>query len=163
VRLEDGVLWIRHPALASGYANLPRESSEQFRDGWFCTRDLFVRDAEGYYVHKGRSDELVKIAGQWVQPAELEQAAALEPAIVEAACVSVPDADGLERLALFVTACGDPAAALQAASAACARALPQHKRPKWVRAVAELPRTASGKVQRYKLRALLARELAGKD
>jgi benzoate-CoA ligase len=163
VRLEDAILWIRHPALASGYANLPRETSEQFREGWFCTRDLFVRDAEGYYVHKGRSDELVKIAGQWVQPAELEQAAALEPAVAEVACVSVPDADGLERLALFVTACGDPAAALQAASAACARALPQHKRPKWVRAVAELPRTASGKVQRYKLREILARELAGGD
>ena len=160
---EPGVLWIRHPAQASGYENLPRESAEQFRDGWFCTRDLFVRDATGHYVHQGRSDELVKIAGQWVQPGELEQAVALEPAIAEAACVPVADADGLERLALFVAARGDAGEALRAASAACERALPLHKRPKWLRAVAELPRTATGKVQRYKLREILARELAPKD
>jgi acyl-CoA synthetase (AMP-forming)/AMP-acid ligase II len=75
----------------------------------------------------------------------------------------VPDADGLERLALFVTANGDPAAAQRAAMEACERALPRHKRPKWVRAVDELPRTATGKVQRFKLREILARELAGKD
>jgi 3-hydroxybenzoate/4-hydroxybenzoate---CoA ligase len=160
---EPGVLWIRHPAQASGYANLPRESAEQFRDGWFCTRDLFMRDAAGYYIHHGRSDELVKIAGQWVQPGELEQAVALEPTIAEAACVPLADADGLERLALFVAATGDAGEALRAASAACERALPLHKRPKWLRAVAELPRTATGKVQRYKLREILARELAAKD
>jgi acyl-coenzyme A synthetase/AMP-(fatty) acid ligase len=160
---EPGVLWIRHPAQASGYANLPRESAEQFRDGWFCTRDLFLRDAAGHYMHQGRTDELVKIAGQWVQPGELEQAVALEPAIAEAACVPVADADGLERLALFVAARSDADEALRAARAACERALPLHKRPKWLRAVAELPRTATGKVQRYKLREILARELAPKD
>ena len=160
---EPGVLWIRHPALASGYANLPRESAEQFRDGWFCTRDLFLRDQAGHYVHQGRTDELVKIAGQWVQPGELEQAVALEPAIAEAACVPVADADGLERLALFVTARADSEEALRAARAACERALPPHKRPKWLRAVPELPRTATGKVQRYKLREILARELAPRD
>jgi benzoate-CoA ligase len=164
VRLDrQGVLWVKHPAQASGYANLPEQTREQFRDGWFCSRDVFVRDADGFFVHQGRSDELVKIAGQWVQPGELEAAAALEPAIVEAACVLVPDADGLERLALFVTARGDTAEALRAAAEACERRLPRHKRPKWVRAVAELPRTATGKVQRYKLREILTRELARKD
>ncbi|HEX6268436.1 MAG TPA: AMP-binding protein, partial [Burkholderiales bacterium] len=160
---EPGVLWLRHPAQASGYANLPEQTRQQFTDGWFCTRDLFVRDAQGYYVHQGRSDELLKVAGQWVQPGELEEVAGLEAAVAEAACVPVPDADGLERLALFVTANGDPAAAQRAAVEACERALPRHKRPKWVRAVDELPRTATGKVQRFKLREILERELAGKD
>jgi 3-hydroxybenzoate/4-hydroxybenzoate---CoA ligase len=160
---EPGVLWIRHPALASGYANRPQESAEQFCDGWFCTRDLFVRDGAGHYVHQGRTDELVKIAGQWVQPGELEQVVALEPSIAEAACVPVADADGLERLALFVAARADATEALRAARAACERALPPHKRPKWLRAVPELPRTATGKVQRYKLREILARELTSKD
>jgi len=75
----------------------------------------------------------------------------------------VPDADGLDRLALFVTARGDAAEALRAAAQACELRLPRHKRPTWVRAVAELPRTATGKVQRYKLREILARELARKD
>jgi benzoate-CoA ligase len=159
---DPGVLWVRHPAQASGYANLPEQTSEQFRDGWFCSRDLFVQDAEGYYIHQGRSDELIKVAGQWVQPGELEEAAARESAVLEAACVPVQDADGLERLALFVTPRGDAAAAQLAALEACERALPRHKRPKWVRAVEELPRTATGKVQRYKLREILERELSGK-
>jgi benzoate-CoA ligase len=160
---DPGVLWVRHPAQASGYANLPEQTREQFRDGWFCSRDLFVRDAAGYYIHQGRSDELIKVAGQWVQPAELEEAAARDPAVAEAACVPVHDADGLERLALFVTPRGDAAAAQRAAAEACERALPRHKRPKWVRAVDELPRTATGKVQRYKLREILERELSGKS
>jgi 3-hydroxybenzoate/4-hydroxybenzoate---CoA ligase len=160
---DPGVLWIKHPAQATSYANLPQESRAQFRDGWFCSRDLFVRDSEGYYVHQGRSDEFVKIAGQWVQPGELEEVAALEAAVAEAACVPVPDADGLERLALFVTARADPAAAQRAALEACERLLPRHKRPKWVRAVDELPRTATGKVQRFKLREILERELGAKD
>ena len=74
----------------------------------------------------------------------------------------VPDADGLARLALFVTPTGDAVAAQRAALEACG-CLPRHKRPKWVRAVTELPRTATGKVQRFKLREILERELAGKD
>ena len=160
---EPGVLWVRHPAQARGYANLPEQTRAQFHDGWFCTRDVFVRDAEGYYIHQGRSDELVKIAGQWVQPAELEEAAGTEAAVGEAACVAVADADGLERLALFVTARRGAAAAEHAAMQACERLLPRFKRPKWVRAVDELPRTATGKVQRFKLREILERELSGKE
>src|SRR6185503_19660378 len=155
---NPGVLWLRHPALASGYINLPRETGEQFRDGWFCTRDIFAVDAQGFYVHQGRTDELVKIAGQRVWPGEIEAAAAGEASVAEAVCVPVPDRDGLERLALFVTARGDVQAALRAAAQACERSLPRHKRPKWLRVVAELPRTATGKVQRYRLREILERE-----
>lgn len=160
---EPGVLWLRHPALASGYVNRPEQTRAQFEDGWFCTQDLFARDAEGFYIHQGRADELVKIAGQWVQPGELEEAAAADPLVAEAACVTVVDAEGFERLALFVAARGDEARACEAASRACEASLPRFKRPKWIRSVAELPRTATGKVQRYKLRELLQRELAGKS
>jgi benzoate-CoA ligase len=156
---EAADLWLRHPALALGYANLPQQTAAQFRDGWFCTRDLFVKDAEGFFSHQGRTDELVKIAGQWVQPGELEEAVAGDPAIAEAACVQVTDAEGFERLALFVATRGDAAQALAAAGQACERKLPRYKRPKWIRSVAELPRTATGKVQRFKLRELIEREL----
>jgi benzoate-CoA ligase len=154
-----GELWVRHPALALGYANRPEQTAAQFRDGWFCTRDLFVRDAEGFFSHQGRSDELVKIAGQWVQPGELEEAVAGDPAITEVACVQVTDGEGFERLALFVTTRGEAAHALAAAGRVCEEKLPRFKRPKWIRAVPELPRTATGKVQRFKLRELLEREL----
>ena len=159
---ESGELWLRHPALAQGYANRAGQTAAQFRAGWFCTRDLFTRDAAGFFAHQGRSDDLVKIAGQWVQPGELEDAVAGNATIAEAACVQVTDAEGSERLALFVTAAGDPALAVAAAGEACERKLPRFKRPKWIRTVTELPRTASGKVQRYKLRELLEEELRAK-
>jgi benzoate-CoA ligase len=158
---ESAELWLRHPALALGYANRPEQTAAQFRDGWFCTRDLFVRDADGFLSHQGRSDELVKVAGQWVQPSELEAAVAGVPAIAEVACVQVTDSDGFERLALFVAARGDAARVVAEAGMACEQKLPRFKRPKWIRAVAELPRTATGKVQRFKLRELLEGELAG--
>jgi benzoate-CoA ligase len=160
---EPGVLWIRHPALSLGYANLPERTAAQFRDGWFCTQDFFVRDAEGFFAHQGRADELLKIAGQWVQPTELEEAVAGEPLVAEAACVAVPDEDRFERLALFITARGEAAAAVAAAGRACERKLPTHKRPKWIVPVAEIPRTPTGKVQRFKLRELFAGGAARKD
>ncbi|HTQ77827.1 MAG TPA: AMP-binding protein [Burkholderiales bacterium] len=155
---EVAVLWLRHPALALGYANRPEQTAAQFQDGWFCTRDLFTRDAEGYFLHQGRSDELLKVAGQWVRPGELEEAVAAEGAVAEAACVQVTDGDGFERLALFVAARGAEPEAVAAAGRAC-EGLPRHKRPKWIRALPELPRTATGKVQRFKLRELLEKEL----
>ncbi|HXZ53528.1 MAG TPA: AMP-binding protein [Burkholderiales bacterium] len=156
---EPGVLWLRHPALALGYANRKELTREQFRDGWFCTKDVFVRDAEGFYTHQGRADELVKVAGQWVNPGELEEAVLGEPSIAEAVCVLVPDADGFDRLALFVAPTRKAEAAVEAAARACEAKLPRHKRPKWIRAAQDLPRTATGKIQRFKLREILQREL----
>jgi benzoate-CoA ligase len=155
---EPALLWVRHPALALGYANRPEQTEAQFRDGWFCTGDMFVQDAAGGFTHQGRADELVKIAGQWVQPRELEEAAAHAPAVAEAACVPVTDAGGFERLALFVVARADPQEAIAAAGRACEERLPRFKRPHWIRAVRELPRTATGKVQRFRLRELLEQE-----
>jgi benzoate-CoA ligase len=156
---ESAELWVRHPGLAIGYANRPEQTAAQFRDGWFGTRDLFVRDADGFFAHQGRADELVKVAGQWVQPAELEEAVTSEPGIAEAACVQVTDSEGFERLALFVAARGGQAEAVAAAGRICEEKLPRFKRPKWIRAVEELPRTATGKIQRFKLRELLEQEL----
>lgn len=158
---EPGVLWIQHPALAVEYANRPDATGEQFVDGWFCSRDVFVRDADGFFTHQGRSDEFIKVAGQWVQPGELEEVVLGSEAILEAACVPVVDADGFERLALFVAPRGDAATATGVAASACEEKLPRHKRPKWIRPVAELPRTATGKIQRFKLREMLEREIRG--
>ena len=150
-----GVLWLRHPSLALGYKSAEM-TARAFRDGWFCTGDLFTRDADGFWSHQGRADELYRIAGQWVKPAELEETVLADRRIREAACVVVPDADGLDRLALFVVGADD-----RAVEVALARLgeLPRHARPKWVRAVTELPRTATGKVQRFRLREQLVAEL----
>ena len=155
---EPGILWIKHPTLTTGYNNMATDHPS-FREGWFCTNDRFVRDAEGFFWHQGRADELLKVAGQWVKPGEIEQAALSSGAAREAACVVVPDTDGFERLALFVVPTDASGSALATTTAAIAAQLPRHSQPKWIREVAELPRTATGKVQRYRLREALIAEL----
>jgi len=154
---EPGIMWIKHPSLALGYHN-PEATAKAFRDGWFCTGDLFVRDPEGFYYHQGRADELLRIAGQWVKPGEVEEAVLADGRLREAACVVVPDRDGFDRLALFVVA-AQPGDGTVVAQARCDEKLPQYSRPKWVREVGELPRTPTGKIQRFRLRELLVAEL----
>jgi 3-hydroxybenzoate/4-hydroxybenzoate---CoA ligase len=158
-RLDNGVLWVRHTACALGYANLPQDTAARFKDGWFCSNDVFSVDARGFFSHQGRADEMLKVAGQWVRPTELEQALAGEPAIAEAACVRVADPQGFDRLALFVTSARPADEARRVAVLACEQALPGFKRPHWVRVVDALPRTATGKVQHFRLRELIEREL----
>jgi benzoate-CoA ligase len=150
---EPGVLWLRHPSLALRYTD-DDATARAFRDGWFCTGDLFTRDADGYWTHEGRADDLLRVAGQWVKPAEVEETVLGDPAVRDAACVIVTDADGFERLALCVVPAhaGDDAAA--AARARCEARLPQYARPRWIRTLPDLPRTATGKVQRFRLREL---------
>lgn len=160
---ETGVLWLRHPALALGYTDAAA-TQRAFQDGWFCTNDLFSVDADGYFFHQGRADELLRVAGQWVKPGEVEEAVLGTDAIREATCVVVPDTDGFERLALFIVPGSiDAAAAIDHARQACAAKLPRHSQPKWIRAVAELPRTPTGKVQRFVLREALRREFSARN
>jgi benzoate-CoA ligase len=153
---EPGVLWVRHPALALRY-NDPQKTADCFFEGWFCTNDQFHFDADGFWFHEGRADELFKVAGQWVKPQEVEDAV-LGDDVREAACVVVADGDGFERLALYVVpGDGDGVAAAQARAHA---SLPAHSWPKWVRSIAELPRTPTGKVQKFRLKEMLLAELA---
>jgi acyl-coenzyme A synthetase/AMP-(fatty) acid ligase len=155
---DGGILWVKHPSLALRYSS-DGATSKAFRDEWFCTNDLFTVDADGYWFYQGRADELLKVAGQWVKPTDIEDAVAGAP-IEESACVVIPDPDGFERLALFVVA-SDTAAALAVAAERVARGLPRHSQPRWIRVVDALPRTSTGKVQRFALRERLLDELRG--
>ena len=155
-RADGGLLWIRHPTLALRYSS-EAATAKAFRDGGFCTNDLFTVDGEGYWFHQGRADELLKVAGQWVKPNEVEDAVMGAP-IDEAASVVVPDSDGFERLALFVVS-HDANAALAIATERAGRTLPRHAQPRWIRLVDSLPRTSTGKVQRFLLRERLLGEL----
>jgi benzoate-CoA ligase len=150
---EPGVLWLRHPSLALRYTDA-LATADAFRDGWFRTGDLFTCDADGCWTHEGRADDLHRVAGQWVKPSDVEEAVLGDPAIRDAACVVVPDRDGFERLALYVVPAASAAIAIAAAQSRCTARLPHHARPKWIEAIADLPRTATGKVQRYRLREL---------
>jgi benzoate-CoA ligase len=155
---ETGVLWVRMDSLASGYWNRPEATAAAFRDGWFRTGDEFRFDSEGYWFHEGRSDDMLKVAGQWVNPAEVEDCVLAARLCGEAALVGAADADGLAHTVLFVAdVAPERAAGLEAALRDhLARRLARHKCPRQVLILDTLPRTATGKVQRYRLR-----EMAG--
>jgi len=154
---ERGVLWVRTPSLAAGYWRRPDAAQRAFVDGWFRTGDLCYRDADGDYVHCGRDDDSFKVAGMWVQPSEVEAAALEHPGVLEAGAVGALAATGLVKPFLFVVArdASAPAAPLVAAlGARLSDALPPHHRPQRISVVAELPRTTTGKLQRFRLRQL---------
>ncbi len=157
---RSGRLHLRHPFMTSGYGLLEEETARRFQDGWFATGDLFEIDASGCWHHRGREDDLVKIAGQWVHVREVEDAVSAEAAVVEAAAVTAHDRDGLLRIALFlVPAAGRaPQTVVESVRAALEHRLPTYKRPRWIRSAPGLPRTTTGKVQRHRLRQLIEAE-----
>jgi acyl-coenzyme A synthetase/AMP-(fatty) acid ligase/rubrerythrin len=146
-------LMIRAPTLALGYLDRPQAQAETFREGAFCPADLWARNSAGGWRFAGREDSLVKIGGRWVDLIELaERLASRVPGVAEGAAVCVPDGDGVDSVAFFYVA-GDADAA-GAALRACAETLPHYQRPRWLHAVASLPRTPTGKLLRRKLQAL---------
>jgi len=155
---EIGILWVRHPCLARGYWNLPEATADVFRDGWFRSGDMFSVDADGHWWHQGRADDMLKIAGQWVSPGEVENVVFAAGLCREVACVPVADANGFQRLALFAVAVTPAADAAALIAAACESVLPRHKRPKWVQLVDEIPKTATGKIQRFRLRQIFEQD-----
>lgn len=152
---RTGVLWVKMPSLCRGYWRQPARTKKSFVDGWYRTGDVMSADGEGWWHYHGRSDELLKISGQWVSPVEIEECALGLPGVVDAAVVGVENADGLVRLAMFVVAAegAEPALAIQERIKS---RLSIYKCPRDIRFLAQIPRTATGKIQRF-----LLRELAG--
>ncbi len=152
---EDGALWVRGPSACVAYWNQRDKSLGTFHGPWTRTGDRYVRDADGYYTYSGRSDDMLKVGGIWVSPFEVESALASHEAVLEAAVVGHPDHDGLVKPRAFVVL-----KAAHAASDALAdelkafvkSRLAPYKYPRWIVFTAELPKTATGKIQRYKLR-----------
>lgn len=153
----QGVAWVRLGSLCRGYWNQPGKTGAAFREGWFRTGDLFSVDAEGWWHHHGRGDDMLKISGQWVSPGEIERCATSVPGVVEAAAVGVENADRLVRVTLFLET-DDPreAALIEAVREALLAHLSVYKCPRDIRVVEALPRTATGKIQRYRLRQMVA-------
>ncbi|MCC7413919.1 MAG: benzoate-CoA ligase family protein [Gammaproteobacteria bacterium] len=152
-----GTLWVRMDSVFDRYWRLQARTHATFRDGYYCTGDVFSFDADGYWHHHGRDDDMLKISGQWVSPAEIEDCVLRIDAIREAAVVGAPNADGLVRAALFVVAEGDGArdALEERIRATLTGSLSIYKCPRTICFVDEIPRTATGKVQRFKLRDML--------
>ena len=151
----EGNLWIKGDSAALGYWERPDQTARTFVDGWVRTGDLYRRDREGYWFHVGRSDDCFKSSGQWVSPVEVEGVLLRHPKVARAAVVEDFDAGGLACPCAFVVAQelkSDPAALEQELREAAAAALPRFKQPRRYVFVSELPYTATGKVQRFKLR-----------
>lgn len=159
---DDGLgeLLIRHPFLASGYGPRTQEAARRFVDGWFRTGDLFVVDDAGCYHHRGREDERIKVAGQWVGLPEVEAVLGAHPAVESGVAVAARDPAGHERVAFcLIPAHGvEPQDAVAQVLAAAEEQLPRVKRPRWVRAFEAFPRTTTGKIARRGLRALIESE-----
>ena len=152
---EPGILWVRGDSQAPCYWRRPDKTAETMRDGWICTGDRFRCDGDGFHYFEGRADDLVKVSGQWVHPAEVERCLAESPLVRECAVLAVPDANRLVTLAAFV-ALHDPAAACDATTRELqgfvkARLLP-YKYPREVVYVSELPKTGTGKIDRQAIR-----------
>jgi benzoate-CoA ligase family protein len=151
----EGNLWIKGDSAALGYWEKPEETASTFVDGWVRTGDLYRRDAEGFWFHMGRSDDCFKSSGQWVSPVEVEGALLRHPHVARVAVVEDFDAGGLPCPCAFVVAQeleSDPSGLEQDLRESLAGALPRFKQPRRYVFVSELPYTATGKIQRFKLR-----------
>ena len=154
---ELGELVVRGPSAAEGYWNQRAKSRLTFRGEWTHTGDTYTRDAAGYYRYCGRSDDMLKVGGIWVSPFEVEEALIGHPAVLEAAVVGHPDPEGLIKPKAFVVL---QQSAQRENREGLIEALQEHvkqrigvwKYPRWIEFRDTLPKTATGKIQRYKLR-----------
>jgi benzoate-CoA ligase family protein len=145
----EGTLWVRGGSTAIGYHDRPEATGATFRDDWVVTGDRY-RVVDGRYFHLGRDDDMLRVGAQWVSPLEVESVLLSHPGVAECAVVGRADADGLLKVCAYVVLRG--ATALSDLDDLCAERLARHKRPRWIEAVGELPKTATGKVQRFRLR-----------
>lgn len=156
---EVGELLVRGPTSALGYWCNRERSRATFQGEWTRTGDKFVRNLEGRYVYCGRSDDMLKVSGIYVSPFEVETALVSHPTVREAAVVGWADEQGLIKPKAFVVV-DEGSAATPALEAALKdhvkQQLAPYKYPRWIEFVEALPKTATGKIERYKLRAALA-------
>jgi benzoate-CoA ligase family protein len=150
---QPGALRVRGDSIALGYWKRTAASRQVFQGEWLVTGDTYVCDADGYYTCLGRNSDMLKSGGIWVSPAEVESRLIEHPAVREAAVVGVADEHGIDKPVAVVIAEGVSAEDLVAW---CRDGLAHFKAPHHVVFVDELPKTATGKLQRFKVRRLLA-------
>ena len=157
---ESGALWLKAESAAKYYWNKPEKTAETMVEGWLNTGDTYRQDADGYYFYEGRSDDMLKVGGIWCSPVEIENCLIGHPAVLEAAVVGHADeAELIKPKAIVVLKQaggannGGSAALTEELMALCKKTLAPYKYPRWVEYVPELPKTATGKILRFKLRA----------
>jgi benzoate-CoA ligase len=152
---QIGDLWVKGPSCALLYWNDRVKSQATFQGEWLRTGDKYVRRADGCYVYAGRNDDMIKISGQYVSPFEVESTLMQHPFVLESGVVAVLDEAGIARSKAFVVLKeGRPPsdAVAQELKAFVKERLAPFKRPQFVEFVEDLPKTATGKIQRFRLR-----------
>lgn len=151
---EIGNLWVRGGSSTAGYWNRADLTGQTIRDGWVRTGDIYQKDEEGFFQHVGRSDDCFKVRGLWVSPIEVESVLTSHDSISEAAVVSATDENGLATAVAYVVIRQEERSdALRDEICRFAGSqLPQYKVPSRIEFLEEMPRTATGKIQRYRLR-----------
>jgi benzoate-CoA ligase family protein len=150
---QPGVLHVRGESIALGYWRRTDASRQVFVGEWLVTGDTYVRSEDGYYTCLGRNTDMLKAGGIWVSPAEVESRLIEHPAVLQAAVVGVPDEDGLDKPVAVVVV--KPGTNEDELIAWCREGLAHFKAPRRVLFVEDLPKTATGKLQRFKVRDLV--------
>jgi acyl-coenzyme A synthetase/AMP-(fatty) acid ligase len=161
---ETGNLWVKGDSICACYWNQHEKTKATLEGDWIRTGDKYTQDEDGFYWYAGRTDDMLKVGGLWVSPIEVENALIGHPAVQECGVVGRADHDTLVKPMAFVVlrAGHDATAPLASELQQFVRSrLAEYKRPRWVAFVAELPKTATGKIQRYRLRELASQSEPG--
>ena len=157
---EVGDLVVKGDSICTGYWNQHERTKAAFIGPWFRTGDKYYQDEHGYFWYAGRSDDLFKVNGRWLSPAEVESALIAHPAVREAAVICREDEAGLAKPVAYVVVNGSHVPREQLAIELqdwVAQRIGAYKRPRWIEFLPEIPKTATGKLQRFKLRELEGR------
>jgi benzoate-CoA ligase family protein len=153
---EPGMLYVAGESICTGYWCRTAVNRAVFQGEWMRTGDQYVLGEDGSYTCLGRADDVLKVGGIWVSPAEVETRLLEHPDVAEAVVVGVPDDDGLDKPVAFVVPRAGTAVDQEALIAFCRAGLAAFKRPRRVIEIDELPKTGTGKIQRFRLRTLAA-------
>jgi len=151
---EIGDLYIQGPSSALMYWNNREKSRDTFQGVWTKSGDKYTRDPDGYYTYAGRNDDMLKVSGIYVSPFEVEATLVQHPAILEAAVIGKEDTDGLTKTKAFIVLKQGQSLSEAEVKAFVKERLAPYKYPRFIDFVAELPKTATGKIQRFRLREL---------
>jgi benzoate-CoA ligase len=149
---ETGDLYIKGPSAALMYWNNRPKSRDTFQGAWTKSGDKYLRNADGTYTYAGRSDDMLKVSGIYVSPFEVEATLVQHPSVLEAAVIGKQDTDGLTKTKAFVVLKDGCEASAEDLKAFVKDRLAPYKYPRFIEFVDELPKTATGKIQRFRLR-----------
>lgn len=149
---EPGDLYIQGPSAAMMYWANRAKTRETFQGGWTKSGDKYVRNADGSYTYGGRSDDMLKVSGIYVSPFEVEATLVQHAAVLEAAVIGVPDGDGLVKTKAYVVLKDGASVTAEELKTFVKDKLAPYKYPRLIEFVQDLPKTATGKIQRFKLR-----------